>query len=58
MIWEFDIALTTHDLLKRGVLAHRWTTVRVHASTFEEGRLVATQIVSCHGYVTDALLKI
>lgn len=32
-VWEFDVGITTHDLLKTGVLVDQWINMRIAADT-------------------------
>lgn len=51
--WEFDVGVTTHDLLKKGVCVAQWVRVVVWAESAMEAHVIAGQIVGCHGYVTE-----
>lgn len=56
MIFEFDVAVSTHDLLKEGVVRRHWTRVAVSASGYQEARLIALQMAACGGWMpTDAV---
>lgn len=39
--WEFDVAVSTHDLLKRGVTVANWRRVEVLAESYSEASLTA-----------------
>lgn len=51
--WEFDVAVTTHDLLKEGVVVIQWVRVYVWSDDAMDAHVLAGQIVGCHGYVTE-----
>lgn len=56
MIFEFDVAVSTHDLLKLGVVRRHWTRVTVFAVDYQQGRLIALQMAACGGWMpTDAV---
>jgi hypothetical protein len=51
--WEFDVGVTTHDLLKEGVVVAKWIRVYVWSEDAMDAHLLACQIAGCHGYVTE-----
>ena len=56
--WEFDVGVTTHDLLKESVVVRHYTRVSVSAATYVEARLLACQVAACGGWMpTEALLR-
>lgn len=56
-VWEFDVGVTTHDLLRVGVTVRHYTRVSVFAQSFTEARLIACQLAACGGWMpTEALL--
>lgn len=57
MRWEFDVAVTTHDLLKVGVVAARWVRVVIWSDDAMDAHVLAGQMVGCHGYVTSILYR-
>lgn len=57
-VWEFDVAVSTHDLVKAGVTVAAWIRVQVAAYSYDEAHLVAGQMAACHGMPTDALVRI
>lgn len=57
-VWEFDIGITTHELLPQGVLVNQWINVRVVAESYLEASRTAIQMGMCHGYATECLLRI
>lgn len=57
--WEFDIGVSTHDLLREGVVVRHYTRVSVSAETYVEARLVACQLAAAGGWMpTEALLRV
>lgn len=57
--WEFDVGVSTHDLLKEGVTVRHYTRVNVAAETHAEARLIACQLAACGGWMpTEALLRV
>lgn len=48
MTWSFDVAFSTHDALRRGVVELGWHRVVVQASNRDEAALIACQLVACH----------
>ena len=55
--WEFDVGVSTHDLLRQGVVVRHYTRVVVSAETYVEARLVASQLAACGGWMpTEAVL--
>jgi hypothetical protein len=50
--WEFDVGVSTHDLLKQGVIVRHYTRVSVAASSsYVEARLIACQLAACGGWM-------
>lgn len=56
-VFSFDVAISDHDSLKRGILVRRWTRVVVAAPTYNEAFLTAQQMGSCFGMVTGCLYR-
>ena len=54
--WEFDVGVSTHDLLKQGVTVRHFTRVTVSASTHAEARCVAAQMAACGGWMPTLTL--
>ena len=55
--WEFDVGVSTHDLLKEGITVRHFTRVNVIANGYVEARLVACQLAACGGWMpTEATL--
>lgn len=54
MTWEFDIGVSTHDLLRDGVTVRHWTRVHVAAGSYAEARLIACQMAACGGWMPTA----
>lgn len=57
-VWEFDVGITTHDLLKVGVLVDQWLNVRVAADSYLDASRIAIQMGMCHGYATECLIRL
>lgn len=58
-VWEFDVGVSNHDLLKDGVTVRHYTRVTVAAETYTEARLVACQLAACGGWMpTEALARV
>lgn len=63
--YSFDVEVSTHELLKAGVLAGRFFGSPAHhhrvvvaATSFTEARLVAAQMASCHGICTRVFTRV
>lgn len=56
-VWEFDVGVTTHEQLRRGVLVDHYVLVRVEAPSYLEASLTAIQMAWCVGYATVCLLR-
>lgn len=57
--WEFDVGVSTHDLLKAGVCVDHWTLVQVAAPTHLEAQLIACQMAAAGGWMpTDVITRI
>jgi hypothetical protein len=50
--FSFDVAFSTHDLLKAGVTEADWHRVVVAADDRDEAALLACQMVCCHDTAT------
>lgn len=50
-VWEFDVGVSTHDLLRVGCVIHHWTRVDVVASTFAEAQDIAAAMAACGGWM-------
>jgi len=57
-VWEFDVGVTTHELLRRGVLVDHYVLVRVAAGSYLEASELAIQMGFVVGYATECLLRI
>lgn len=58
-VWEFDVGVSNHDLLKEGVIVRHYTRVSVAAESYTEARLVACQLAAAGGWMpTEALLRV
>jgi hypothetical protein len=56
-VYSFDMAWSTHDLLRQGITEYKWTRVVVAAPTEHEAALTAQQMVACHGMPTRQLYR-
>lgn len=62
-VWEFDVGVTTHDLLHQGVLVDHYTHVQIEAPTHLEASELAIQMAWTgpeheDRYVTECLPRI
>lgn len=57
-VWEFDVGVTTHELLHAGVLVDQWLNIRVAADSWLDASRTAIQMGMCHGYATECLLRL
>jgi len=57
-IYEFDVGITTHELLQEGVLVAQWILVQVEAPSWVDASCLAIQFAGCHGYATECLTRI
>lgn len=57
-VYEFDVGITTHELLQEGVLVAQWIPVQVEAPSWVDASLLAIQIAGCHGYTTECLTRL
>lgn len=58
-IWEFDVGVTTEDLLKEGVLVAQWRRVEVESASYNDASLTAVLMATAGGaYVTEILVRI
>lgn len=53
--WEFDVGVTTHELLQLGVTVAQWVRVHVAADSHLEAAEIAIQMGGIVGYATDCL---
>lgn len=49
----FEASISSHDLLRQGVLEERTVRVAASADSHNEARLVACQMASLRGFVTE-----
>ena len=56
--WEFDVAVSSHDELKRGITVAGYVRVQVAAPDHCEASLVAAQMAAIVGMPTDVLDRI
>jgi hypothetical protein len=54
--WEFDVGVSTYDLLKRHVVVAEWRRVVVLAPSYVEGALLACQLAGSGDVVVTELL--
>lgn len=55
--WEFDVGVSTHDLLKEGVTVRHYTRVIVAAESYTVAQVIACQMAACGGWMpTEAVL--
>lgn len=52
-VFEFDVAVSTHDLLRQGILTKIMLNVQVQAESHTEAFMIAYAMGACHGVVTD-----
>lgn len=57
-VWEFDVGVTTHELLRLGVLVDHYVLVRVTAGSYLEASELAIQMGFVVGYATECLLRV
>jgi hypothetical protein len=51
--WQFDVSITTHELLQLGVTEAQRIRVEVSAPAERDATLLAVQMGFVAGYVTD-----
>lgn len=58
--WEFDVDVSTHDLLRRGIVVADRRRVHVVANDYLEAALAACQLASSvdDAFATDVWLRI
>ena len=59
-MWEFDVAVSTHDLLRRGVVVADYRRVVIEAESYEDASLTAYGMAAGPdgAVITDLLLRI
>lgn len=57
-VYAYEVVLSTHDLLKVGVLDAARVGVLVEARDEQEGALLACQMAAAHGMPTDVHLLV
>jgi len=59
-VWEFDIAVTTHKLLKQGITVAAYRQITVLAATYTDASLIAYALAAApdNATVTDILLRL
>lgn len=57
--WEFDVAVTSKDLAKQGILVHHWRWVQVSALDYPTARLIALEMAAIDGAMpTETRLRV
>jgi hypothetical protein len=57
-VWEFDVAVSTHDLVKAGVLVADWREVSICSDSYADASLGALQMAAADGAMpTDILWR-
>lgn len=56
VVWEFDVGVSTHDLLKLGITVHHYTRVQVAEDDHRTAGLIALEMAACGGLMPTALL--
>lgn len=57
-VFEFDVAVSSHDLLRHGVIEADYVNVHVAAPTRNEAALLACDMASIYGMVTGCYDRI
>lgn len=58
-VFSFDVGVTTHDLMKQGVLVSHYRRVVVADDDHTSAAITACQMAALHGgYVTECLTRI
>jgi hypothetical protein len=57
-VWEFDVGVTTQELLKQGVIVDHYVLVQVAADSYLEASQLAIQMAGVVGYATECLIRI
>lgn len=55
-VWEFDVAVSTHDRLKRGVTVAAWRRVTVWSESYTDASLAALQLAAADGAMPTDIL--
>lgn len=58
MIFEFDVGVSTHDLLRSGVIVRHYVRVQVWSESYTDARLTACQMAACGGWMPTACFYI
>jgi hypothetical protein len=62
--FSFDVSMSSHDLLREGVVARPvccgrdWHRIVVMDTDVVSAHLVAAQMAACHGMVTEISLRV
>lgn len=54
--WDFDVGVSTHDWLKRGVLVVAYSRVTVRAASYAAASLTAYAMAAGRGFEVTELL--
>jgi len=55
MVYQFDVGVTTHDLLSKGILVDHYVRVELEAPSYHDASLLAIQMGFVVGYATELL---
>lgn len=56
--WEFDVAVSSHDLLQLGITEAGYANIRVLAADYDDASLLACQMAAIYGMPTAAYIRI
>ena len=51
-VWSYEVAISSHELLREGVTEAAWIHIVASAPTEHEAALTAAQMAACHGMPT------
>lgn len=57
-IWEFDVGVSTHDLLREGCVVRHYTRVQVAATTYAEAQNTAAALAACGGWMPTVTIYV
>lgn len=57
-VWSFYVGVSTHDLLRQGIVVRHYTKVTVAASTYAEAQDTAAAMAACGGWMPTELIRI
>lgn len=55
MVYQFDIGVSTHDLLSKGILVDHYVRVELEAPSYYDASLLAIQMGFVVGYATELI---